>query len=211
MEERFNFRSLHKSRSGRYHFGVNSKREAPKRMTRRPIDDILKERTDNTMKETFGERLSRFRKQRGFTQEELGEKFGISGQAVSKWENDASMPDISILPELSDVLGVSLNELLGKEEITTRIVPAEERKDPNDLVLRIRVDSVDGDKVTVNLPMALVKAGIKLGMKMPQVSGNEALKDIDFEEIIKLVDEGLVGEIVTIESAEGDHVRIFVE
>ena len=211
MEERFNFRSLHKSPCRRYHFGVNSKREAPKRMTRRPIDDILKERTDNTMRETFGERLSRFRKQRGFTQEELGEKFGISGQAVSKWENDASMPDISILPELSDVLGVSLNELLGKEEITTRIVPAEERKDPDDLVLRIRVDSSEGDKVTVNLPMALVKAGIKLGMKMPQVSGNEALKDIDFEEIIKLVDAGLVGEIVTIESAEGDHVRIFVE
>ncbi|MBQ2041822.1 MAG: helix-turn-helix transcriptional regulator, partial [Firmicutes bacterium] len=53
------------------------------------------------MKETFGQRFSRLRKQRGLTQEELGEKFGISGQAVSKWENDASMPDISILPELS--------------------------------------------------------------------------------------------------------------
>ena len=163
------------------------------------------------MKETFGQRFSRLRKQRGLTQEELGEKFGISGQAISKWENDASMPDISILPELSDVLGVSLNELLGKEEPVTRIVPVEERKNTDDMVLRVRVDSADGDKVTVNLPMKLVKLGILMGMKMPQVNGNDALKDIDFEQVIKLVDEGLVGEIVTVESADGDHVRIFVE
>ena len=109
------------------------------------------------------------------------------------------------------MLGVSLNELLGKEESKTRLVPAEERKDINDLVLRVRVDSADGDKITVNLPMGLVKAGIMLGMKMPQVSGNEALKNLDFEEIIRLVDQGLVGEIVTVESADGDHVRVFVE
>ena len=163
------------------------------------------------MKETFGQRFSRLRKQIGLTQEELAEKFGISGQAVSKWENDASMPDISILPELSDVLGVSINELLGKEENRTRLIPAEERKDTNDLVLKVRVDSADGDKVTVNLPMGLVKAGIRMNMKMPKVTGNEALQDLDFEEIIHLVDQGLVGEIVTVESAKGDHVRVFVE
>lgn len=163
------------------------------------------------MKETFGQRFSRLRKQRGLTQEELGERFGISGQAVSKWENDASMPDISILPELSDVLGVSLNELLGKEESKTRLLPEDERKDINDLVLRVRVDSAEGDKVTVNLPMGLVKVGIMMGMKMPQVSGNEALQNLDFEEIIRLVEQGLVGEIVTVESAAGDHVRVFVE
>lgn len=163
------------------------------------------------MKETFGQRFSRLRKQIGLTQEELAEKFGISGQAVSKWENDASMPDISILPELSDVLGVSINELLGKEENRTRLIPAEERKDTNDLVLKVRVDSADGDKVTVNLPMGLVKAGIRMSMKMPMVTGNEALQDLDFEEIIHLVDQGLVGEIVTVESAKGDNVRVFVE
>ncbi len=79
------------------------------------------------------------------------------------------------------------------------------------MVLRIRVDSVEGDKVTVNLPIAIVKMGIKLGMTMPQINGNKALEGIDFEEVIKLVDAGLVGELVTVESAEGDHVRICVE
>ena len=180
-------------------------------MTAPELDDILSERMDKAMNETFGQRFARLRKQRGLTQEELGEKLNISGQAVSKWENDASMPDVGILVQLSEILGVSLDELLGKETITTRIVPVEERKNTDDLILRIRVDSSEGDKVTVNLPMKLVKAGLKIGMKMPQISGNEALKDIDFEEIIRLVDEGLVGEIVTVESADGDHVRIFVE
>ena len=42
------------------------------------------------MNETFGQRFTRLRKQRGLTQKDLGEKLGISGQAVSKWENDAS-------------------------------------------------------------------------------------------------------------------------
>jgi len=163
------------------------------------------------MKETFGQRFSRLRKQRGLKQEELGEKLGISGQAVSKWENDASMPDVSVLAELSDILDVSLDELLGKEAPAARVVPAGERKSIDELVLRVRVDSAEGDKVTVNLPVKLVKAGLKLGMLKPQIGGSEVLKDIDFEEVIRIVEEGLVGEILTIDSAEGDHVRIFVE
>ena len=163
------------------------------------------------MKETFGQRFTRLRKQRGLTQEELGEKIGISGQAVSKWENDASMPDVGILVQLSDLLCVSLDELLGREIPSTRIVPAEERKNIDDMIFRSRVDSEEGDKVNVNLPMKIIKAGIKLGMTMPQINGNKALEGIDFEEIIKLVEEGLVGEIVSVESAEGDSVRIVVE
>lgn len=167
-------------------------------------------RKDNTMSETFGQRFTRLRKQRGLTQEELGEKLGISGQAVSKWEKDASMPDVGILVDLSEILGVSLDELLGKEVVNTRIVPVEERKNPDDMVLRISVDS-EGDKVTINLPLKLIKVGLKMGMTIPQINGNEALEGIDFEELIKLIDEGIVGELVTIDSKEGDKVRIFVE
>ena len=65
--------------------------------------------------------------------------------------------------------------------------------------------------MTVNLPMGLVKAGMLMNMKMPQISGSEALQKVDFEEIIRLVDQGMVGELVTVESADGDNVRVFVE
>ena len=68
------------------------------------------------MKETFGQRLTRLRKAKGFTQEEIADKIGISPQAVSKWENDVSSPDISIIVSLSDILEVSTDELLGRSE-----------------------------------------------------------------------------------------------
>jgi len=48
-------------------------------------------------------------------------------------------------------------------------------------------------------------------MNMPQINGNKALEGINFEDVIKLVEEGLVGELVTVDSAEGDKVRIYVE
>ena len=68
------------------------------------------------MKETFGQRLSRFRKAKGLTQEDVAKQITISPQAVSKWENDISSPDILELSTLADILGVSVNELLGREE-----------------------------------------------------------------------------------------------
>ena len=67
------------------------------------------------MKESFGQRFQRLRKNAGLTQEEVATKLNITPQAVSKWENDASAPDISVLAELSDILSVSLDELLNKK------------------------------------------------------------------------------------------------
>ena len=67
------------------------------------------------MAETFGQRLSRLRKEKGMTQEEIASKITISPQAVSKWENDISSPDILVLSNLADILGVSVDELLGRE------------------------------------------------------------------------------------------------
>lgn len=64
------------------------------------------------MREPLSKKISHLRKIRGLTQEQLGEKLGISGQAVSKWENGESMPDIMLLPDLCDILGVSADALL---------------------------------------------------------------------------------------------------
>ncbi|MDD7735274.1 MAG: helix-turn-helix transcriptional regulator [Bacillales bacterium] len=68
------------------------------------------------MNETFGQRLARLRKEKGFTQEDIADKINISPQAVSKWENDISSPDIQTLIKLSDIFEVSLDDLLGKEK-----------------------------------------------------------------------------------------------
>lgn len=60
-----------------------------------------------------GRKISAARKAKNMTQMELADQMGISFQAVSNWERGMSMPDISKLPELSELLGISIDELLG--------------------------------------------------------------------------------------------------
>lgn len=68
------------------------------------------------MKQTensLGQRIISHRKRLGLTQDQLAERVGVSAQAVSKWENDLSCPDISILPKLAEIFGTTTDELLG--------------------------------------------------------------------------------------------------
>lgn len=57
------------------------------------------------------------RKEKGLTQEQLGEKLGVSNKTISRWENGNYMPDLSMLEPLSKELGITLNELLAGEKI----------------------------------------------------------------------------------------------
>ena len=163
------------------------------------------------MKETFGQRFSRFRKNLGLKQDDIAEKVNISAQAVSKWENDLSAPDISTLPILADILNVSLDELLGREVEEIKIVPEGKRKDINSMLIKINVLSSEGDKVKVNLPLAIIKLCIDAGMELPNINGMDSLKNIDFNQIFMLIDAGVIGKLVEVESADGETVSITVE
>lgn len=98
-------------------------------------------------------RLLQYRKQAGFSQEELAEKIGVSRQAVSKWERSEASPDTDNLVELSKLYGVSLDELLGlkatKTEEPEEVLP---EKDEVHVSLKegIHVNTKDGDKVNVS-------------------------------------------------------------
>lgn len=70
---------------------------------------------------TIAKNIVQYRKALGYTQEQLGEKLGVSNQAVSKWESGVSSPDILLLPKLAKALGISLEQLYGMES------PAHER------------------------------------------------------------------------------------
>ena len=164
------------------------------------------------MNETMGNRIAKYRKAKGMTQEELANAMGVSSQAVSKWENDASCPDISLLPQLSKVLGISTDELLTGKHDEVKLVPAEERKSMDELTLRIKVDSADGDKVRINLPMSLVKIGLEMGVDISgNMSNSASMKNIDMQKIIDLVERGAIGKLVEVESADGDIVEVVVE
>ena len=166
------------------------------------------------MEMTIGKRIAALRREKNLKQDDLAQMLEVSPQAVSKWENDQTCPDISLLPKLAKILGVSVDELLsGKQELqpVVTLVPEDQRKDIKDMMLRIVVDSADGDKMRVNLPMALVQLAMEMGMEMPQVSGNDALKNIDLAQVMELVRHGAMGNLIEVESADGDIVRIFVE
>lgn len=78
-------------------------------------------------------------------------------------------------------------------------------------MLKMNVESKDGDKVKINLPVLFIQAAIDMGIGMPEISGNDSLKNIDFKKILELVNQGVIGNLMEVESAQGDIVKIFVE
>ncbi len=64
-----------------------------------------------------GKQIGSLRKQKGLTQNELGERLGVSFQAVSKWERGETLPDTALLPQLASILETSIdNILIGSEQ-----------------------------------------------------------------------------------------------
>ena len=161
------------------------------------------------MLNNLSERIAYYRRKCGLTQEELAEKCSVTPQAVSKWENGLTSPDISLLPRLGEVFRCTTDELLGVERPeTAMLAPAD--FDPAKAIMRIRVVSDEGDRVSVNLPVAVVKIVLQSGSISIGESGN-ALKGIDFDQIFTLVHAGAIGKLVEVKSSDGDTVEIWVE
>ena len=160
----------------------------------------------------IGRQIAENRRAKGLTQEQLAEEFGVSPQAVSKWENGASCPDILILPQLADFFDITVDELLrGPRGEEVRLLPPEERKNADEMLIKIIVDSDEGDRVRIKLPLSLVRIGLQIGLQIPQVGENPALKDLDFDKIFDLVEQGVIGRLVEVDTAKGEHGEIVVE
>ena len=161
---------------------------------------------------SIGSKIAFYRKAKGMTQEELAKRLEVSAQAVSKWENDITCPDIQALAPLAKIFSTTTDDLLSVDPIKeVQLLPANERRDFKDLTLKVIVDSKDGDKVRINLPMQLVKVAFEIGSKIPQIAGSEQLNQIDFDQIIAMAESGVIGQLVEVESADGETVHIVVE
>lgn len=64
---------------------------------------------------TLGNKITYLRKQQGLTQEALAQKLDVTNQAVSKWESDTCCPDITLLPKIADIFGVTIDALFDRE------------------------------------------------------------------------------------------------
>ncbi|HDR7714550.1 helix-turn-helix transcriptional regulator [Bacillus albus] len=79
---------------------------------------------------SLGEQLKKLRESKGFSQEDVAKKIGVTRQAVYKWENDKSCPDIENLILLSEMYNVTLDELIkGNQNIKEKIHIDEEDED----------------------------------------------------------------------------------
>ncbi len=105
--------------------------------------------------------------------------------------------------------GAELLQALDKNERPSKAV----RKDAFKM-FKIRILSADGDKVNVQIPLEFAKVALKSGgkkgiMKMNKL--DEMDLDIDVDMILEMIEEGVLGKIVDIESGDGDKVEIVIE
>ena len=80
---------------------------------------ILRYSVSKEVKQMLSERIYKFRRKSGLSQEQLAEKIGVSRQAISKWESGTSTPELEKLLALSECFHITLDELV-KEEIVNQ-------------------------------------------------------------------------------------------
>lgn len=164
----------------------------------------------------LGNSISEKRKSKGLTQEELAAKLGVSPQAVSKWENNISCPDISLLPEISKIFGVSVDELLGVEPAAEKAEAVKEEKTYNESEPAYEEPVFSGKKATVllitterngkisniKIPLGIVRFGLNLGSVFGGLTGEQA------NIIENAIRTGLSGEILSIDGENGEKITI---
>ena len=88
----------------------------------------------------IGKFISKCRKKKGITQNELAELLGITNRAVSKWETGICMPDAGTIPELCQILDISISDLFSGEKIM------ENNKDSEKFILKLVKEKAERDK-----------------------------------------------------------------
>ena len=92
------------------------------------------------MKINIGDNLKQLRQQKGLTQEQLADVFGVSAQAVSRWENNTSYPDITLLPGLAIFYNTSVDAIVGMDDIRKEETLCRIHSEINDLVISSLAD-----------------------------------------------------------------------
>ena len=162
---------------------------------------------------TLGRRIAHLRKQQALTQEALSERLNITAQAVSKWENDLSCPDIMTLPRLAELLGVTTDTLLTGAP-SAHAPEARAAKKPEELVVCIQIVSDDGTVFRCNLPFKAFRICTQFSMLSITYNagaGDEnMLTHLDCEEISRLIESGVTGKLLE-RTEEDETITIWTE
>lgn len=154
------------------------------------------------MKPTIGQTIAQYRKKAELTQEELAEKCGVTAQAVSKWENDLSYPDLESTGRLAAILGCTVDTLIhGDEEI-----PAVQLKKTGDVgrrMLEMTVDTGVGEdacSVKARFPAELVLLAEETGTLAELIGDEDAM--LAMAPALKLLRSGAVGPVAEVKTGD---------
>lgn len=156
---------------------------------------------------SLGKRIQALRKEQALTQEQLAERMNVTAQAVSKWENDLSCPDILSLPQLARELRTTVDALLTGQSAAA--APAAPVKPAEELIIRMAITADDDTRVCLNLPYTVFSLAACYGMLTFTFSAHEGnldaeklaqeLANVDFRVIAALIARGARGTLVHVQ------------
>lgn len=151
------------------------------------------------MKEFIGEHIAYYRKKAGMTQEQLSEKMGVTAQAVSKWENGLTCPDLDSVARLSEILGVSVEQLIhGDAAVPSVSVVETPQVGRRVLCIQVQTKTPEVFNVTVRFPVELILKAYEMGC-LESLVGDEACF---VEQAIEMIRQGAIGSLVDVETEE---------
>ena len=152
------------------------------------------------MKCSIGQNILKYRKKCNMTQADLAEKLNVSIQAVSKWENDISYPDIERIKQLANVLNTSADCIINGEDFTSITQLADNEKMTNRLLLiSLKYMGEQPVDVTLRIPVELILKAHEEGTLHTLIGEyGEQLPDSVFE----MITSGVIGPIADINTVD---------
>lgn len=145
------------------------------------------------MKPTIGQSIAFYRKKAGLTQEDLAEKLNVTSQAVSKWENDLSYPDLESTGRLATALHTTVDSLLYGEDPSAAVRLASTDQ-PEKRLLSILVQKTDDFDIKFRVPVELVLLAQEEGRLQELLDDEDAVNML--EPAVQLIRQGVIGPIV---------------
>ena len=157
----------------------------------------------------IGNNIAALRKEKGITQEELANILGVSAQAVSKWENNSSCPDVALLTDIADYFGVTVDALLRAQgdEITSaqpQVTTSSKAQNNFTKNVSIKIVQQNGKTNNIKIPFKFAKIGLNIG----NIFGLD--KEIA-DKIGALINGESIGELVDIFTENGEHITITLD
>lgn len=125
----------------------------------------------------FHENFFKYRKAKGFTQEEMAEKMEVSRQSVSKWENGEAIPDLSKVIKIAELLEVSVDELCGRETIN-KIETNQNIKAEQDIKLELKTNPFHTLLIPIVIAIVLIVVSAVGGYFIGQNYPNETIYEL---------------------------------